>query len=279
MKAVSFREFDRVYQGAADEVLSFWTPEMQETVAVHNHGWGVGRTDFAVYLRVSSRRFYRAYTTLRRIPGARTVCDVGGFWGVFPVALRRLGYEVTMTEALGYYGESFQGLWAHLRDQGVGLVDYDPFQSDTPGPGRYDFITAMAVLEHYPHSPRHFLENLVSMLGEKGRLYVEVPNIAFWNKRIDLLFGRTPLVPIGDILRSATPFIGHHHEYTVEELRDLGRLVGLEVEHEALYNYSPTALPHWKSLLAQPLQFVAFALAPSTRELIAICFGRARNAG
>ena len=98
MTPVPFREFDRVYREALAGVWKHWSPDMQREIAAHHHGWSPGRFDFRVYLEASSVRFHRAYRALAPAEGA-SVCDVGGFWGVFPLVLRALGHRAVMTEA------------------------------------------------------------------------------------------------------------------------------------------------------------------------------------
>jgi len=272
--AVSAREFGRVYREALKGVWAHWSPGMQREMAAHCHGWALGRFDFRNYLEASATRFYRAYRALAG-GGVETVCDVGGFWGVFPLALRELGYRVSMTETLRYYSDSFRGLFDHLARRGVEIVDYDPFEPGTPLPGAFDAVTVMAVLEHYPHSLRPFMENVVAGVRPGGRLFLEVPNIAFWPKRVAFLRGRSPITPVGDVYRSAVPFIGHHHEFTMAELRELAELAGLEVLEESYFNYSPRGGP-LKQLLRRPVESLAFALVPDSRECLAVlCTPRA----
>jgi 2-polyprenyl-3-methyl-5-hydroxy-6-metoxy-1,4-benzoquinol methylase len=195
---------------------------------------------------------------------------VGGFWGVFAITLRELGYDTTMTEALQYYSDSFSQLFNHIGDRGVTVVDYDPFNPGASRIGQFDFVTVMAVLEHYPHSLSIFIENVISIMRSTGRLYIEAPNIAHWPKRIDFLLGKTPLPPLEEIFKSKDPFIGHHHEFTISELRDLAKLSGLSVISERFYNYSPHGLPSLKRMLRNPIQFLASALLKDSRECLAI---------
>ncbi|HEX7241529.1 MAG TPA: methyltransferase domain-containing protein, partial [Longimicrobiaceae bacterium] len=214
MTAVGLAEFERAYREALAGVWPHWSPGMQAEMARHCHGWSPERFDFRAYLDASAARFHRAYRALAEDASVRSVCDVGGFWGVFPLTLKRLGYEVAMTESLRYYSEAFRGLFDHVAAQGVEIVDYDPFEEGSPLAGSWDAVTVMAVLEHYPHSLRPFMENVVAGVRPGGMVFVEVPNIAFWPKRVSFLRGHSPHTPIGDVYRSAVPFIGHHHEFT-----------------------------------------------------------------
>ncbi|MBI4530045.1 MAG: methyltransferase domain-containing protein [Candidatus Latescibacteria bacterium] len=239
-------------------------------MAVHNYGWTLGLTNFEVYLCASSIRYYKAYLSFAGDKNARRVCDVGGFWGVFPVTLKELGYDITMTETLQYYSDAFGDLFKFIADRGVNILDYDPFQPGVPIPGCFDVITVMAVVEHYPHSLKYFIQNIMAMIHPGGTLYIEVPNIAYWPKRLNLLFGRTPLVPLKDIFTSEIPFIGHHHEFTISELRDLVQLAGLSLLSEDYFNYSPNNLPSLKTILRYPTRFLAFLLLKDTQELLAV---------
>jgi 2-polyprenyl-3-methyl-5-hydroxy-6-metoxy-1,4-benzoquinol methylase len=267
---LSFSDFDKVYQEAVNAVFKYWTPQMQMEIAAHCYGWRPGRFDFRNYLRVSSIRFYKAYRSFAEGGKEQTICDIGGFWGVWPVTLKALGYKVTMTESLQYYSHSFDKLFNHLRHAGVNIIDYDPFREGAKMPENFNVITVMAVLEHYPHSLKIFMENIVSMVNQHGKVYIEVPNIAFWHKRVRLMFGQTPLVESKDIYKSAVPFIGHHHEFTMAELKDLVDLSGLSMISENFYNYSPGWLPTLKMFLRHPIRFMIFLLVKDNRECIAV---------
>ena len=229
-------DFSLVYQQAVCDVCELYTQRMQESMARHNRGWAPGRTDFREYLRRSEPRFRLAADAIRNVQ-ALSVCDVGGLWGVLPLTLKRLGLPlVAMTEALQYYDEAFSPLFSFLSSEGVLVVDFDPFDPDTRAPGPYNAVTAMAVIEHYPHSLRTFMRHLRTM--SDGYVYLEVPNIAYWPKRMALMRGISPLAPIEDVYASEVPFIGHHHEFTRRELLTLCELSGLRVLAEHAYDYS-----------------------------------------
>lgn len=268
--AASEADFRATYDRSVDEVLTFLTPEMQHEMASHNRAWGAEQTDFEVYLRASWTRYFRCYAHLAADPGARTVCDVGGFWGALPIALCRMGYEVTMTESLKYYSRTFDHLFDFIRSNGVRIVDHDPFDAREALAGSFDFVTVMAVLEHYPHSLRAFMDQMTRAMATEGRIYLEVPNIAFWDKRVQMLFGRTPLVPLADIYESEVPFIGHHHEFTRHELRELARLSGLEIVAEEAFNYTPGFELDTRRFLTHPLRSLAFLLRRDCREILGV---------
>jgi hypothetical protein len=108
-------------------------------------------------------------------------------------------------------------------------------------------------------------------MSDRSALFVEVPNIAFWTRRINLLRGRTPLVPIADKWNSATPFIGHHHEYTMTELEGLVTLAGLPIRSRGSFNYSLSG-SLFRRMLTNPIQtFVTGMLSDARECLFVVC--------
>jgi hypothetical protein len=112
---ITFQEFDAIYQRQVDLVTPLWSAQMQEEIAKHNRGWAAPY-DFINYLRRSNLRYYELIQDLP--DGAKTVCDVGGFWGVLPLALTEMGLQVTMTEAKKYYSGSFDPLFQLIESKG-----------------------------------------------------------------------------------------------------------------------------------------------------------------
>jgi 2-polyprenyl-3-methyl-5-hydroxy-6-metoxy-1,4-benzoquinol methylase len=263
----SFDQFNRFYQDVVDEVYAIWTPQMQDAISRHNRGWAVSNFDFHQYFKMSSIRYYYAYRDIDHGRG-KNVCDVGGFWGIFPITLIRAGFQVTMTESLQYYGTNFDRLFEFIREQGVEIIDYDPFQAGNPLPKKFDAVTVMAVLEHYPHSLKIFMDNIKSMLNTGGSIYIEVPNIAYWPKRLAFLLGRSPLVPIDVIYDSEVPFTGHHHEFEKKELDILLQRNELKILEEHFYSYSAYKNVH--DLVKDPLGFLINSIFKKSREVISL---------
>jgi 2-polyprenyl-3-methyl-5-hydroxy-6-metoxy-1,4-benzoquinol methylase len=275
MILISYKDFNTLYQDVVRSVFEHWSPQMQKEIAIHCYSWGPGRFDFRNYLQLSSIRFYKAYRSFAGRGSSQKVCDVGGFWGVFPLILKALGYDVIMTESLRYYGGSFDSLFKYITDNGVTILDYDPFQPEASLQDHFDVVTIMAVLEHYPHSLRTFMKNIAAMMKLDGRVYIEVPNLVYWPKRINFLLGRTPQPPIKEIFYSEVPFIGHHHEFTISELRDLAVLSNLEIISESYYNYSQKG-NRLMRLLRHPFSTLVFSIVPSARECLAIMCSKKR---
>lgn len=261
--------FKHVYHGAINDVLRYWNSEMQAQIALHNVGWCEGRTDFGAYLYYSELRYWIAFDMMQRSGVFTSWCDVGGLLGAYPLALRRLGIDVAMTECIGFYGNSYSGLFDYLQREGIEIININPFEPGQTLDRTFDVVSVMAVLEHFPHSPKGFLEFVRTLTPNPGsRVYLEVPNITYWPRRWALLKGETPLVKIGDIYKSAVPFIGHHHEYSWEELNQLAGLAGFEVINSARYNYSFVG-PWIKRFISDPLLTLA-SINPSMRECLSV---------
>lgn len=270
LKKVKFSEFKKLYEAELVGVINYLTPEMQNMIAKHNYGWRTGELDFAIYLEASVKRFYMAYESVCDSQ-AISVCDIGGFWGVFPIVLARLGIKrVAMTEALEYYDSAFDGLFNYIRSKGVEIIDVDPFTPNETSLPTFDFVSALAVIEHYPHSLKNFMDNFKKFMSANGNGYIEVPNIAYLPKRISLLKGHSPLSSLRHIYISQVPFTGHHHEFTLYELYDLIELAELKVTRHDAYNYSiPDDLHH---LLRYPLIKIFSQISQKTRECLSISF-------
>jgi len=153
----------------------------------------------------------------------------------------------------------------------VSLTEFDRIYQDVVDSALSVWQPAMQgeIAAHYPHSLKIAMGNIISLLKPGGSVHIEVPNIAYFPKRMAFLSGRSPLVPIEDIYQSKIPYIGHHHEFTLSELRKLASLANLEIERELSYNCSiDTGTLGY--MLKKPLEYLAYSLVPATRECLAI---------
>jgi 2-polyprenyl-3-methyl-5-hydroxy-6-metoxy-1,4-benzoquinol methylase len=269
MKLITFQEFDNIFQKNVANVFTFYNDTMQLETGQHNAGWLPGRIDLHQYVKSSAIRYYKIYCHLVE-NNVQSVCDVGGFFSAFPLTLHQLGFSVTMTEALKYYSESFTPLFNYVRSNGVTIVDYDPFEEPFHGNTTYDAVFALAVIEHYPHSLSFFLNNLKAMMHHNGIIVIDVPNIAYLRKRLRFLFGKTPLTHAATIYDSKIPFIGHHHEYTMEELLEVMNKANLNVVTKFYLNYSPSRIISVKNFLKNPVSSLLFMIFPNLRETIGV---------
>lgn len=274
---IDLQAFRTEYRRAVEEVIPFLTPERVAVIARHNPGWKPGAFDLAAYLWNSEKRYARALESFERCGGRAagerlSVLDVGGFMGALPLALARIGVDVTLSEKYGYYYGAFDDLRDHLAAAGVEIWDLDLTVALDPDPGRrFDLVAAMAILEHLAHTPKPMLDNIRTLLAPSGRLVLDVPNLAHWPKRLDFLLGISPLAPLEHVYWAQEPFTGHHREYTAHELRDVLTWSGLAVQELQCYEYWP---PERAGLVKRLLvQWPARRFAPLA-ELLLVCAAR-----
>jgi SAM-dependent methyltransferase len=99
----------------------------------------------------------------------------------------------------------------------------ESWRTDLPG---YQVVVMAEVLEHLHTAPQLVLAFISSLLVPNGLLIVQTPNAAALTKRIKLVFGRNPY----EMLRTDRSDPGHHREYTIAELRNIGQGLGFHEE-------------------------------------------------
>jgi len=259
--AVSFEQFAQVYEHEAAGI--WWIFSRRGDKGMSENCADYKEYDWGEFLSASTKRFYKAFQAIQARPDVKTVCDMGGFLGAFPLTLKRFGYKVKMIEDMGLHNKSLHDVFDFLHKSGVTLYAGNVFENKLDGDS--DFVTAMSTAEHYAHSLKTFMQNF-SALGKY--YYFEVPNIAYWPKRIALLRGQSPLPSIQNIFNSKEPYTGHHHEMTYDEVMFLLR--DTLIENVAFFNYSVPDWPGVKEFIKNPIQLLAHKFYPNTRELIAV---------
>lgn len=137
---------------------------------------------------------------------ARRVLDVGCAHGAFGALLKqRLGCAVDGVEAVEVV--------AAQAEQRLDQVYRGDFLQAT-FPQRYDLISFLDVLEHFPN-PVAVLDKARSLLAPGGKLLLSVPNVGFWAVVDDLLAGRWDYVPAGILCET------HLRFFTAKTLADL----------------------------------------------------------
>lgn len=257
---VDLDEFRRVYRNAVADVAPTVGPAELERIARHDRP--LAQWDPVEYMRRSEVRYVHALRLLEgRARFREPVLEVGGFLGVFPLALARLGVPVTVAERYDLYDGALDSVRSLLEEAGARVWDVDFTAPDLPAEP-YAVVVSMAMVEHVAGSPRALMQNLRSCCS--GFLLLEVPNLAYGYKRWQLLRGQTIHPPLRDVYESATPFTGHHREYTVADLRELLELSGFRLDDATTFNYSLNG--HVLTRI-RPHDFLTRVL-PSWRELL-----------
>lgn len=265
------QEFRALYIQCLNDILQIRPIDQQlkDVLAIYEYGYK--DYNFRYYLERSWIRAWQVYKLLPDNIDNKTIkiLDIGSFFGNFALCFKRLGYDVTADEVYSYYGNTFVKLRAFLEQERIKVLDEDFTMSlpETLLQDKYDVILCLAVLEHLAYSPELLFNNIKKVMALNGCLILEVPNLAYWCKRMQLLRGISVLTPIEFIYKSKTPYMGHNHEYTEQELKSLSQLVGLHIEQFVFYNYSLATLT--AKLINAP-----GVLFNNCKEIIAVKFKR-----
>jgi ubiquinone/menaquinone biosynthesis C-methylase UbiE len=153
-----------------------------------------------------------------------TVCGVD----VAPAVAQRAA--ATCRDALGDLGR--------VTVQVCDLNERLPFEDAS-----FDAVTAIAVIEHI-FDPYFTLAEIWRVLEPQGQLIIEVPNVAWLPRRLDLLFGRLPVTGDEEGWDG-----GHLHYFTFSATRQLLTEAGFAVDHLASTGIFPRIRNLWPSLL------------------------------
>jgi 2-polyprenyl-3-methyl-5-hydroxy-6-metoxy-1,4-benzoquinol methylase len=139
---------------------------------------------------------------LRHSPRGSRVLDVGCGFGLLGERLREQGNSVWGIDAADDVAERAterldRFVLADLTDQ-TGVAEQI-------GDQRFDVVVFADVLEHLP-DPIGTLRSYLPFLAPGGSLLVSVPNVAVWNVRLGLLFGRFEYTPTGTLDRTHLRF-------------------------------------------------------------------------
>lgn len=137
--------------------------------------------------------------------GVRRLLDVGAGIGVFPAAMKQLGWDVTALEP-------DKRTAAHLRDVVGVRADTRELAALDPAAGRFEAITFNKVLEHV-EDPVRLLAAAAGLLAPGGFVYIELPDVA---------------AAVAGPGREEF-FIEHHHVFSPASLTMLAERAGLAV--------------------------------------------------
>ena len=223
--------------------LQSYSPE-----ALRKHVGYLDREFMGKYLRQTGVRVARLIDRLDAMglrPGSR-LCEIGALFGSFALPLARLGYRVT---AIDRY-KAFDGALAAYEDlmlsEGIEVVSVTR-ETETEAIGRlpaFDCTIAMAVIEHIPHTPRHFLETMREKTVPGGIIALDTPNVTrFWNRR-KLSQDESIFQDICIQYECEIPYEGHHREYTSQEMRWLLKRIGCQEVSIDLFDYNMLQFEH-----------------------------------
>lgn len=196
---------------------------------------------FKNYLKISSIRVYHLIKSLREIGIYNgRVLDFGSFLGVFSIPLNAFGYDVCAVDRYDEFNDAFSGIIHSMKQDGIEVVST---KAETEGEmladlGEFDVVISMAVIEHIPHTPRVFLENLIQRLKVGGAIALDTPNLARHWSRENMKAGRPIMQELEHQFFSSIPFAGHHREYTKDEIEWMLRQCGVNNIITYMFDYN-----------------------------------------
>jgi SAM-dependent methyltransferase len=244
----SIPDFDRAY----DQALSYLRPyienrTMQIETARLDLSMHPDRWNLDLYLKASKIRFRRLIMDLNTLQNDRVDdqkwLEVGCLYPALPIALALLGFKVTIAENFSFYPNSFIKMFKVVsKEFRIEFLDVDmDLQKPHLSPrllNSFDHCSCLAVIEHLPNTPRYVLQNIWSLLRPGGSLYCEVPNFYYWGNVLKMFKGEHMQQPIEILYNSEPPFVGHHREYTLTDLRYVIQESGFQLKTIQRFNYS-----------------------------------------
>ncbi len=194
------------------------------------------------YWREFNRYRFNLKQLLPLLQPNESVLDLGAGNGVLSLALQAAGAQVTAVDNWRPYSQADTNrdepsmihmgdrhyILERFRAHNIQTIETNLLKGNLPlKDNSFDMAIIMAVIEHFPGSPRKILEEAKRVLKPGGILVIEVPNIAALRNRLKLLIGKTVHFPIEDWYRS-DPFYGHFREMTRAELQKYVEFLGME---------------------------------------------------
>jgi SAM-dependent methyltransferase len=180
-----------------------------------------------------------------RLPEGARILDIGFFIPVVPIALSKLGFQVSSIEKLAFYDDALDDIITFSsKSYGIEVYDLDILNDDIDILGHFDAVILSAILEHLNGTPKDLLKRARSIGKRKAYYVVTVPNVAALHKRlVFLLRGIPPFPSISVYYHSFYPFTGHNREYTMQDLKYVLNQSGFDIVHLETYN-RPSKISH-----------------------------------
>jgi 2-polyprenyl-3-methyl-5-hydroxy-6-metoxy-1,4-benzoquinol methylase len=222
--------------------------------------------DYVNYLERSVIRYENIFQRSLRT-GANWL-EVGCLFPALPIALSLMGLSVSIVEDFSFYPPEIHHMYSDVsKTFGIRFHNHNlSTQNNMDLQARYDYASLMGVIEHLPHTPRFLLENIHLNLQQKGILFVDVPNLYFSFNIQRFLKGQHIQQPIATLYQSDIPFVGHHREYTVADLRFVLAKAGFKITELKLFNYSADF--SLRNIINSSLPFHVLSQMSSFREVV-----------
>jgi 2-polyprenyl-3-methyl-5-hydroxy-6-metoxy-1,4-benzoquinol methylase len=275
-------KFPELWAQGDERSIFEWTDELVRLVdrydpaalGVNVSSVALPRDFVRTYLRMTTTRVMHLVAKLKALGlSSGRILEIGGAFGSFAYVLQRLGYQVTVIDRYADFNHSIDAFLDLMRAAGVEVImaSRDDEVERTARLGKFDAVIAMAVIEHIPHTPRLFLDMMLSHVRRGGLLALDTPNIARYWARQRINTGLSPYSNIESQFVSAIPFEGHHREYAADELRWMMTKLDLRDVQSELFDYN---LLQFNRLEGDHLDaFLKITVDPSLADTV-LCIGR-----
>jgi 2-polyprenyl-3-methyl-5-hydroxy-6-metoxy-1,4-benzoquinol methylase len=175
------------------------------------------------------------------IPVGSAILDIGFFIPVVPIALAKLGYELSAVEKLSFYNGALDELLSLAQQKyNIQVMDFAITGDDTSFlHQKYDLVLLLAVLEHLNGTPKYLLKKLRNFLKSNGMMIIDVPNAVSLLKRLVLFFkGQYPYTSIQEYYFSDYPYSGHNREYSRQDLEFVLEQNGFWIKDLACFDHN-----------------------------------------
>jgi len=208
-----------------------------------------------------SRLHHVELDTINRIlPAGGSLVDIGTGLGLVPTTFHLLGHSVISTDFPTTGGVQHLN---RLMDYGIRGHFLEVGKDPIPEPDdSVDVVFVGNVIEHLPHTPRYFLQDLIRILKPGGHLVVDTKNAVDLKTRLKMLLGVSNWPTLRGIYPIEYNYM-HHKEYTLAELVDVLELSGLEnvkgLAAEVFFYQSLRAWGTLRAMGARPEERAQFA--------------------
>lgn len=217
------------------------------------------------------------------------ILDVGGGMGINLLCLKKIfgqRVDATLIDKFDEYTDSScmgpkQNGIKIMKKAGINVIaqDLDKSKKLPFGPGQFDIVTMLDVIEHFNHHPLHEFNEAKRVLKKNGAFIVGVPNSASIFRRLDLFFyGKNNTIPLD--LWILDKYHSHIKEYSRCDICKLLKIVGfINISIDMNFPHLPSTIKrlfyerHPKQFIFHSLMLVLVQFFPKLRTDI-LAMGR-----
>lgn len=169
---------------------------------------------------------------------SQRILDLGAGLSSFAPFMAALGFKVTVADDFGGGGgvrkENIEGDREVInllhRELAIEVLEGDFLFNKLPIQDQsVDVVTCFHSLEHWHHSPKNLLNEVVRVLKPDGLFFLATPNAVNLRKRFYVLFGRTNYPSLEEWYHDEPFFRGHVREPVLNDLQKLMHWNGFRI--------------------------------------------------